>query len=241
MTIWPRLRSAGDRAITIEFSDRIDDAVNAQVVALGRTLADDPIGGVEEWVPTYRSLLVLYDPGTIRGAALGARLMARAESLDVVAADARHLEIPVVYGGAAGLDLGSLAAEKAMAPEDLVALHAGAGYRVHMIGFAPGFAYLGGLPEALHAPRLAEPRQRVAAGAVGIGGRQAGINSVPGPSGWRYIGRTPLRLFDPARAEPFLLRAGDRLRFRAIGADEAAEMDARIAAGEASVPDGATS
>ncbi len=101
-----------------------------------------------------------------------------------------------------------------------------------MIGFQPGFAYLGGLPDALHMPRLAVPRQRVEAGAIGIGGQQASINSVPGPSGWRYIGRTPLRLFDPARPDPFLLKAGDQVRFRAIDAEEAATLDQAVARGE---------
>jgi KipI family sensor histidine kinase inhibitor len=100
-----------------------------------------------------------------------------------------------------------------------------------MIGFAPGFAYLGGLPARLHTPRLAKPRQRVEAGAIGIGGIQASITSVPGPSGWRYIGRTPVRLFDPRRQNPFLLRAGDRIRFRRIDDAEAHDLDRRIAAG----------
>jgi KipI family sensor histidine kinase inhibitor len=104
-----------------------------------------------------------------------------------------------------------------------------------MIGFAPGFAYLGGLPEILHTPRLANPRQRIEASAIGIGGKQASINSVPGPSGWRFIGRTPLKLFDPARKDPFLLRAGDRVRFRPIEAAEAAELDAAVAAGKTMV------
>jgi KipI family sensor histidine kinase inhibitor len=101
-----------------------------------------------------------------------------------------------------------------------------------MIGFAPGFAYLGGLPEQLYTPRLPVPRQRIEASAIGIGGKQASINSVPGPSGWRFLGRTPLKLFDPSRTEPFLLRAGDRVRFRPISLDEAAHLDAAVAKGE---------
>nr|WP_272213791.1 carboxyltransferase domain-containing protein [Marinicella sp. W31]MDC2879743.1 carboxyltransferase domain-containing protein [Marinicella sp. W31] len=103
-----------------------------------------------------------------------------------------------------------------MSPDDVIALHTGATYRVFMIGFAPGFTYLGGLPEALHTPRLGEPRQKVPAGAVGIGGAQAAINSVSGPSGWRYIGRTPVRLFDAERSDPAFFRAGDIIRFHAV-------------------------
>jgi KipI family sensor histidine kinase inhibitor len=129
------------------------------------------------------------------------------------------------------MDLDELADMKRMSAEALIALHASVEYRVYMIGFAPGFAYLGGLPEVLHTPRLAVPRQRIDASAIGIGGKQASINSVPGPSGWRFIGRTPLKLFDPARDEPFLLRAGDRVRFRPVQANEAAALDAAAADG----------
>jgi KipI family sensor histidine kinase inhibitor len=144
---------------------------------------------------------------------------------------ARRIVVPIVYGGPVGMDLDELADMKEMSADALVALHASVEYRVYMIGFAPGFAYLGGLPELLHTPRLAVPRQRIEASAIGIGGKQASINSVPGPSGWRFIGRTPLKLFDPTRKEPFLLRAGDRVRFRPVLAEEASALDAASADG----------
>jgi KipI family sensor histidine kinase inhibitor len=228
---FPRIAACGDSALVVELSDHIEEATNMQVVALAGDLAAQPIEGVVETVPTYRSLLVVYDPTVVRGSALAKLLHARLTEITSSAGTARRIVVPVVYGGPVGMDLDELADMKRMSAEALIALHASVEYRVYMIGFAPGFAYLGGLPEVLHTPRLAVPRQRIDASAIGIGGKQASINSVPGPSGWRFIGRTPLKLFDPARDEPFLLRAGDRVRFRPVEANEAAALDAAAADG----------
>ncbi|MNI08371.1 Kinase A inhibitor [compost metagenome] len=178
---------------------------------------------------------MIYDPKIVRGASLGEELMQRATHDTAAPETGRLLEFPVLYGGEHQADLDELAALKNMSASDVVALHSSAEYRVYMIGFAPGFAYLGGLPDILHTPRLAVPRQRIEAGAIGIGGRQSSINSVPGPSGWRFLGRTPFKLFDPARAEPFLLKAGDRITFRSIESDEARDLDAQVAAGTAAL------
>lgn len=230
------IKPAGDQAVTVEFADRIDEAVNARVIALADSLKTRPVAGIVETVPTYRSLLVYYDPACIRGSALVPLLYERAEHpVGDAAAVGRHFRVPVCYQGDDALDLAELADMKGISPEEVIALHTAADYRVYMIGFAPGFTYLGGLPEALHTPRLAVPRQKVAAGAVGIGGAQAAINSLSGPSGWRYIGRTPLRLFDPERAVPSFFRAGDRIRFFEIDADEMAALERRAASGEALV------
>lgn len=223
----------GDRALTVQLGTQIDAAVNARVVALAEALAAQPVPGITDIVPTYCALLLCYDPEVIRGAALEAWLRGQLAAPARPDRPARLWEVPCLYGGPVGQDLEAVAEAKGLTPEAVIALHAGAEFRVYMIGFAPGFAYLGGLPEALHMPRLAVPRQHIAAGAIGIGGRQASINSVPGPSGWRFIGRTPLRAFDPRRAEPFLFRAGDRIRFRPVTGAEARDLDARIAAGEA--------
>jgi len=232
---YPRIVACGDSALSIELSDEIDEDVNARVIALAADLTEWPVDAITEMVPTYRSLLVLYDPSIRRAQALRLQLEARLRTAVPGSRPARRFVVPVVYGGEAGLDLAALADMKDLSVDELVAIHAAAEYRVYMIGFAPGFAYLGGLPEILHTPRLATPRQRIEAGSIGIGGRQASINSVPGPSGWRYIGRTPLRLFDPARSEPFLLGAGDRVRFRPIGPEEAAALDEAVAAGKTAV------
>lgn len=230
---YPRILRCGDRAVAIEFSDTVSEAANLKVLSLDASLASEPINGILETIPTYRSLTLIYDPKIVRGASLGEELMQRATHETAAPEIGRLLEFPVLYGGDHQTDLDELAAMKSMSAADLIALHASAEYRVYMIGFAPGFAYLGGLPEILHTPRLAVPRQRIEAGAIGIGGRQSSINSVPGPSGWRFLGRTPFKLFDPARTEPFLLKAGDRITFRSIGIDEARDLDAQVAAGTA--------
>lgn len=229
---FPRILACGDSALSVELADTIDETVSERIIALAANLAATPVEGIEELVPTYRSLMVIYDPSVIRGHALDRELYRRLMALTVNSVPARRFDVPVVYGGSVGLDLQELADMKEMTPAALIELHASAEYRVYMIGFAPGFAYLGGLPERLHTPRLATPRQRIEASAIGIGGKQASINSVPGPSGWRFIGRTPLRLFDPHRPEPFLLQAGDRVRFRPVSEDEAAELDRAVAAGQ---------
>lgn len=230
---YPRILRCGDRAISIEFSETVSEAANLKVLSLDVSLASAPIEGILETIPTYRSLTVIYDPKIVRGSALGKELMQRATHDTAAPEIGRLLEFPVLYGGEHQADLDQLADMKNMTAADVIALHSSVEYRVYMIGFAPGFAYLGGLPEILHTPRLAVPRQRIEAGAIGIGGRQSSINSVPGPSGWRFLGRTPFRLFDAARPEPFLLKAGDRITFRSIEIDEARELDAQVAAGKA--------
>ena len=235
LQIRPRILACGDTAVTLELSDRIDAAINSKVIALAADLAAEPPAGVRETIPTYRSLTVVYDPRVIAGSTLSAELLRRVDTVPVGESAGRVLLIPVTYGGPVGSDLDALAELKEMSSADLIELHASAEYRVYMIGFAPGFAYLGGLPARLHTPRLAKPRQRIEAGAIGIGGGQANITSVPGPSGWRYIGRTPVRLFDPGRPNPFLLRAGDRIRFRRIDDAEAHDLDKRVAAGASGI------
>lgn len=229
----PSFLPCGDRALVVQFGDNINADVNDRVIALAAALEAADIAGVVEAVPSYRSLLVSYDPEIVRGRALEVRLAELACHVEVSAEPGRAWTIPVVYGGEVGQDLNEMAAMKNLSPEELIALHAGARYRVYMIGFAPGFAYLGGLPPVLHTPRLEKPRQNIPAGAIGIGGQQASVNSVAGPSGWRFIGWTPVKVFDPARAVPFLLQAGDWVRFSPIGAETGARLAQRAAAGDA--------
>lgn len=228
----PTFHPAGDAALSVQFGTAINPAANAAVIALSAALDADPILGVTETVPTYRSLLILYDPTQLRATALQDEVLQRLAQRGKSAEAGRLWHVPVHYGGPAALDLATLAAEKSLTVPELIELHQSAEYRVYMIGFAPGFAYLGGLPDALHTPRLQTPRQMVPAGAIGIGGRQASINSVAGPSGWRFIGATPVRAFDPRRDDPFLFAAGDRIHFTAVSEDEARAIAARIDAGE---------
>ena len=228
----PTLLSAGDRALVFELGDTIRAETNGRIIEMADRIAAQRWPGVTEVVPTYRSLLVGYDPLILRGAELEARLIALWDSRDATApVTGRLWRVPCLYGGGVEGDLAALAQLKGLGIDDLIALHSGAEYRVYMIGFAPGFVYLGGLPDALHTPRLPVPRQNIPAGAIGIGGQQANINSVAGPSGWRFVGWTPWPIFDPTAADPFLLRAGDWVRFSPISAAEAQEITDALAHG----------
>jgi inhibitor of KinA len=208
----PTFRLAGDRALLVEMGQAIEPEISGRVQALARLARG--WAGVEEAVPGYATLLLLYDPRRTQVEDLERRvehetLTLRTENLPA----ARTVRLPVAYGGAFGPDLEALARHCGLAPEEVVRLHSNALYTVYMIGFTPGFPYLGGLPPELATPRLATPRTRVPAGSVGIAGTQTGVYPLESPGGWRLIGRTPTPLFDPNRNPPALLRAGDRLRF----------------------------
>jgi len=212
---YPCVRPVGETAFTIEFGDRVDADLNRRVHALDALLEDVPLAGIVERVPTYRSLLVIFDPLKTDGVALQTELLRLAAGdLAQGSVTAGHLiEIPVRYGGSDGPDLDDVATHCGLTPADVIAQHAAVTYQVAMLGFAPGFTYLLGLPPALATPRLATPRLRVPPGSVGIAGSQTGIYALSTPGGWRIIGRTLLRLFDPGRDRPFLVEAGDRVRF----------------------------
>jgi KipI family sensor histidine kinase inhibitor len=214
----------GDRALSLRVAANGPALAGDKIIALAQSLREDPLNGVVETVPTCDALLVIYDPQTVPFAHVRAGLEDRFADLPDQALIGRMWDIPVVYGGDVGVDLDALAHAKHMSRDALITLHASATYSVYMAGGAPGFAYLGGLPEVLHAPRLAVPRPRVEAGAVGIGGRQAAVTSAAGPSGWRYIGQTPVCLLDQTRDDPILMRAGDRVRFYAVSAADGRQM-----------------
>lgn len=228
----PRILPCGDAALSVEFGDAVDPALNARVLALDAGLAAQPIAGIVETVPTYRALFVQYDPVAIGFAELAARLAQRAARPATGAAVGRLWRIPVVYGGGFGEDLEAVAAHAGLSAEEVVARHTAAEYRVYMIGFTPGFAYLGGLDPALATPRRAEPRLATPTGSVSIGGVQTGIHCVEAPSGWNLLGRTPVRTFHPGREPMFLLEPGDRIRFHAVPAGEWPDLDRAAAAGE---------
>lgn len=214
MLIYPRILSVGEAAFTVEFGDAVDVTLNRQVHALDAALRARPVPGLVETVPTYRSLLVMYDPQASDAEAMRATLTEALNALATVdLPQGRLVEIPVRYGGEWGPDLADVAAHCGMTQAAVIELHAQPVYTVAMLGFAPGFAYLLGLPDALATPRLATPRLRVPPGSVGIAGAQTGVYALSTPGGWRIIGRTDLALFDASRAEPFALHAGDRVRF----------------------------
>ncbi len=226
------IQPLGDRALLIQLGDRIDADVNAHALAVAATLRAAALPGVVDVAPAYASVCVRYEPAVWADGASAqsayARIVARLSILVETAptlsvADTGVVEIPVCYGGESGPDLDEVAAHANLTPDALIALHSSAEYRVAMLGFTPGFAYLLGLPDALHMPRRPSPRTRVPAGSVAIGGTQTGVYPRETPGGWHLIGRTPLVLFDPARDPPALLAPGMRLRFRAISEDEFAE------------------
>ncbi|MEW5976711.1 MAG: 5-oxoprolinase subunit PxpB [Acidobacteriota bacterium] len=211
---------SGDRMLLIEFESCISPAVQALVQSVCRALEEDPIPGVLEWVPSYRSVAVVYDPVTITYQRLQEQVAQRCSKARPHAASGRLVKIPVCYGGERGPDLEWIASYHELSCEEVIRLHSGVEYVVYLLGFTPGFPYLGGLPPELETPRLAEPRPRVKAGTVGIGGRQTGIYTLDGPGAWRLLGATPSRLFDVSSSEPFLLKAGDRVRFVPVSDSE---------------------
>jgi KipI family sensor histidine kinase inhibitor len=228
----PRILPSGDSAITVEFSRNIDDAANQRVLALDRILANEPVAGVTETVPTYRSLLVHYDPVRIDFAALGERLTALARLPVPPTAKTRRWRIPVAYGGEHGVDLEDVAKTLKTTAGDIVARHVAGDYRVAMIGFTPGWSYLSGLDKFLHMPRRHDPRLLTPVGTISIGGVQAGIQCLAGPSGWHLLGRTAVRTYQLHRDPTFLLEPGDRVTFSRVDARTFAEQDRAAEAGE---------
>lgn len=228
----PRLLPSGDSAITVEFSRNIDDAANRRVLALDRLLAAEPVAGVTETVPTYRSLLVHYDPVQIGFEQLGEKLLTLAQKPPPAAAKTRRWRIPVVYGGEHGIDLDDVAKALDITPDTIVARHVAGEYRVAMIGFTPGWSYLSGLTKSLHMPRRQNPRLLTPAGTVSIGGVQTGVQCLAGPSGWHLLGRTAVRTYQLHRDPIFLLEPGDGVSFTPVDAKTFAEQDRAAQSGE---------
>lgn len=215
--MFPSFSPAGDSALLVTFGEAIDLATNRQAHALAHLLAEDPPPGLGEAVPGYTTLLVHYDPLQLDYPEMLAWVQPRAflaiKSTKSILPAARRVEVPVFYGGSLGPDLEFVAAHNGLTSDDVIRRHTARDYPVYLIGFTPGFPYLGGLDESIAAPRLPSPRQQVPAGSVGIAGQQTGIYPVDSPGGWRLIGWTPLKLFDPARQPPSLLAPGDVVRF----------------------------
>jgi KipI family sensor histidine kinase inhibitor len=228
----PRLLPSGDRAITVEFSRNIDDAANRRVLALDRAMASAPVEGVTETVPTYRSLLVHYDPVRTSFEALGETILALARLPVPATAKTRRWRIPVVYGGEHGVDLEDVAKTLNTTPDDIMARHVAGDYRVAMIGFTPGWSYLSGLSASLQMPRRQNPRLLTPAGTISIGGVQTGVQCLAGPSGWHLLGQTAVRTYQLHREPTFLLEPGDAVTFAPVDAKTFAEQDRGAEAGE---------
>jgi KipI family sensor histidine kinase inhibitor len=217
----PRFAPVGDAALTVEFGNAVEPDLNAQVIALDTALAAAELDGIVETVPSYRSLLVCYEPLEISYHKLVAELHhLLALGLQERAGRAMTWNVPVLYEGSYGIDLPEVAQRTNLTEEEVVSLHTSADYFVYTIGYAPGMPYLGGVPPALHLSRRDTPRPRIEAGAIMIGGAQACIVPTTVPSAWYQLGSTPLRPFDVSRADPFLFRPGDRMRFRRVALAE---------------------
>ena len=228
----PRILVSGDAAVTVEFGSVIDEALNARVIGFDQALAAADLPGFIESVPTYRSLIVHYDPRVIDFKEISAKLLALAQISGLPDAASRLWRVPVVYGGAFGIDIDEVAERAGLTVAELIALHSRPVYRVYMVGFSPGYSYLGGLDPRIVTPRRKDPRLETPAGTIAIGGEQTGVQCLAGPSGWNLIGRTPVRTFHPAREPMFLLEPGDSVCFQPIEASEWERLDRAGAEGE---------
>jgi len=228
----PRFLPAGDLALSVELGDEISLEVNTRVRALEYLIQQKAIPGVVETVPTFRALLVCYEPLVMGWSELVATLsalipQAQPESLP----PSRLVEIPCCYGGELGFDLPAVSEKLGLTPDEVVCLHSAVEFQVYFIGFTPGLPYMAGMSEGLTIPRLETPRTKTPAGSVGIGGAQCCIYPVESPGGFWVLGRTPLRLYDPTRPDPILLRPGDRVRFGPIDRAEFDRIAAEVEAG----------
>jgi len=230
-----KLLNAGEQGLVVEFGDGIDPAINRRVHRLAAAILGERIEAVIEVVPTYRSLLVYFDPLELprrKLKELVAGLLSREEDANERGDVGKTVVVPVVYGGEFGPDLPFVAEHAGLSESEVIALHTSKPYLVYMLGFIPGFPYLGGMPERLSTPRLEKPRVKIPAGSVGIAGGQTGFYPLESPGGWRIIGRTPFQGYPLVNGDEPLFSAGDSLLFRRIGEDDyrrmREELEARL-------------
>lgn len=209
-----KIYTAGDSSVLIEFGKEISPEVNGQITALVHLMKEQHIEGVVDMIPAFCSLLINYDPRVISYGKIRRRLE-KLLKLEVrqEGGSRQVIQIPVCYGGQYGPDLENIASHAGLSPQEVIDIHCSRDYLIYMLGFLPGFSYLGGLDERIHTPRLANPRIRIPAGSVGIGGSQTGIYPLDSPGGWQLLGMTPVKTYDPARQSPILFEAGDYIRF----------------------------
>jgi KipI family sensor histidine kinase inhibitor len=216
-----RFLVAGDCALTIEFGNEISETINRKIRSLNDCLKINEVKGITETVPTFRSLMVYYDPCIISYSSLVRKLICLIQKLNISESKSKKtIEIPVCYGGIFGKDLEKVSAHTKLTTQEIIRRHCSVDYLVYMLGFLPGFAYLGGMDKELVTPRLENPRVKIPQGAVGIGGEQTGIYPLDSPGGWNLIGRTPIKPYLPERDNPILFQAGDYIKFKPISEDE---------------------
>lgn len=217
----PLIVPAGDGALRVVFEDKIDPSINQLVNSLDKKLTELSIPGVTETIPAFRVLTVLYDPEITDLITLSKTIrQLLSDENEMKSREKRVVHIPVCYDKSFGPDLEELSRHSGLSIEEIIAVHSGRDYLIYMMGFLPGFAYLGGLDPSLHMPRLDTPRTSIEAGAVGIAGSQTGMYPMASPGGWRLIGSTPMKLFDPKRDTPFLYETGDYIRFEPVSRED---------------------
>lgn len=213
---------AGDKAIVVEFGDIIDEDINRKVINLMKNIESSSlINSIYEMIPTYRSLMIIYNPlkitfndfiNSVKNIECNLKVLDKREK--------NIIKIPVLYGNDYGPDIDTVAKHNRLSIEEVIRLHSEAEYLVYMLGFTPGFTYLGGMNNKLETPRLDNPRVKIPEGSVGIAGKQTGVYPIESPGGWQLIGRTPIKLYNPKRENPILLKAGDYVKFTPITKDE---------------------
>ncbi len=230
MKIYP----VGDMALSVDFGNVISEEINEKVMQLEHVLQEEKIPGILEMLPSYRALLVRYNPAELSYAQLSEKIgkaQERGGSQETHSRRKTIRLIPCCYGGRYGEDLKGMETLTGLSEQEIIAIHSGTDYKIYMLGFLPGFVYLGGMDERIAASRLDVPRVAIPAGSVGIGGKQTGVYPIASPGGWRLIGSTPVRFYDPAAKKPILCSAGEYIRFVPVSESEYEKIAADIAAG----------
>ncbi|WP_091742961.1 5-oxoprolinase subunit PxpB [Marininema mesophilum] len=223
----PSIQPVGDTGVRIHFGDQIDPEIHKQIQSYCNALQARNLRGVIEWVPSYTAVTIYYHPYQIDYQSLIRELAKMKKNIQSLSErEVRKVVIPVVYGGEYGPDLVDVAEHNGLTPAEVIEIHSSASYLVYMMGFVPGFPYLGGMSESIATPRLEQPRATIPVGSVGIAGGQTGVYPLETPGGWRLIGRTPLRLYDPHRERPMLLMVGDQITFEPVSMKEYSEREA---------------
>lgn len=213
----PQIIPAGDNAIKVRFEERIERFINAKVHELGKSIMDACLDGIYEVVPAFRTLTIFYDPLSFSYQDIFEKIEGWINEQEQTSVEVKKIiEIPVCYDESFGPDLSQLSSHAHLTIQEIIKLHTKRPYYIYMLGFLPGFPYLGGLDERLSIPRLSNPRVHVDSGSVGIAGSQTGLYTMDSPGGWRILGRTPLKLFDPNRSNPIPYKAGEWIQFKSI-------------------------
>lgn len=227
-----QILTEGDASLLVVFGNEISPEINHRITAAVQLLKNSQTEGIVDLIPSYTALLINYNPEIIRYGELKTRLeKLLSQEIKTEKRHGRVVEIPVLYGGEGGPDLHTIAEHAHMTEQEVIDLHSSKDYLIYMIGFLPGFCYLGGLDERLHTPRLANPRLKIREGSVGIGGSATGIYPMESPGGWQLMGLTPVKTYDPSRAVPILLNAGEYIRFIPIDEAEYNRIKEEVAAG----------